>query len=397
MKRVLFISGSLGLGHVSRDLAIARELRRSRSDLEICWLAADPARSVLQEAGERLVVETDLYGNDNVQAEGRAKGNRLDLLAYAFRALMSWLRNADFVKKITDKSQFDLVVGDETYEIPVATILGRLKLRTPFVMIYDFLGMDSMSRNPLEAMGAFLWNRVWSLDHRLFDRKDNLALFIGEPEDIPDKRFGLLLPNRREYARRNYHFVGYILGFDPNDFRDSTALRSRLGYASGPLVVCSIGGTAIGKNLLELCARAYVIAKRQVEGLQMVLVCGPRLQKESLDVPPGAEVRQYVPKLYEHFAACDLAIVQAGGASTLELAALQRPFLYFPVEGHSEQELIVAGRLQRYHAGQRMSYSSSDDKSLAEAIVANVGKQVTYRKIPTNGASNAVQLMNKLV
>jgi UDP:flavonoid glycosyltransferase YjiC (YdhE family) len=397
MKRVLFISGSLGLGHVSRDLAIARELRRSRSDLEICWLAADPARSVIQEAGESLVGESDLYRNDTVQAEGSARGNRLDLLAYAFRALTSWLRNADLVKKITDKSHYDLIVGDETYEIPVATIVGRLKLRTPFVMIYDFLGMDSMSRNPLEAVGAFLWNRIWSLDHRVFDRKDNLALFIGEPEDVPDKRFGLLLPNRREYARRNYHFVGYILGFDPDDLADRAALRTRLGYGAGPLVVCSIGGTSIGKNLLELCGRAYVIAKRQVEGLQMVLVCGPRLQKEVLDVPPGAEVRQYVPKLYEHFAACDLGIVQAGGASTLELATLMRPFLYFPIAGHSEQALTVAGRLERYRAGQRMSYSSSDDESLAEAIVANIGKRVTYRKIPTNGASNAVQFINKLV
>ena len=310
---------------------------------------------------------------------------------------MSWLRDADLVRKITDKSHYDLIVGDETYEIPVATIIGRLKLRTPFVMIYDFLGMDSMSRNPLQAVGAFFWNRIWSLDHRVFDREDNLALFVGEPEDVPDRRFGLLLPNRRDYARRNYHFVGYILGFDPHDFRDRIALRSRLGYESGPLVICSIGGTAIGKNLLELCGRAYVIAKQQVEGLQMVLVCGPRLQKEALDVPPGAEVRQYVPDLYQHFAACDLAIVQAGGTSTLELAALQRPFIYFPVEGHSEQELTVAGRLERYQAGRRMSYSSSNDKSLAEAIVANIGKRVTYQEIRTNGAYNAVQLMNKLL
>ena len=310
---------------------------------------------------------------------------------------MSWLRNADLVRKITDKSHYDLIVGDETYEIPVATIIGRLKLRTPFVMIYDFLGMDSMSRNPLQAVGAFFWNRIWSLDHRVFDREDNLALFVGEPEDVPDRRFGLLLPNRRDYARRNYHFVGYILGFDPNDYRDRIALRSRLGYESGPLVICSIGGTAIGKNLLELCGRAYVIAKQQVEGLQMVLVCGPRLKKETLDVPPGAEVRQYVPDLYQHFAACDLAIVQAGGTSTLELAALQRPFIYFPVEGHSEQELTVAGRLERYQAGRRMSYSSSNDKSLAEAIVANIGKRVTYREIRTNGAYNAVQFMNRLL
>ena len=52
--RVLYVSGSIGLGHVSKDLAIARELRRARPDAEIVWLAGHPASRVLREAGERL-------------------------------------------------------------------------------------------------------------------------------------------------------------------------------------------------------------------------------------------------------------------------------------------------------------------------------------------------------
>jgi len=50
-KKVLFISGSLGLGHASRDLAIARELRRLDPEMGIAWLAAPPASSILKEAG----------------------------------------------------------------------------------------------------------------------------------------------------------------------------------------------------------------------------------------------------------------------------------------------------------------------------------------------------------
>ena len=41
-KRILFISGSLGLGHVTRDIAIANEIRSLRNDVEIRWLAAHP-------------------------------------------------------------------------------------------------------------------------------------------------------------------------------------------------------------------------------------------------------------------------------------------------------------------------------------------------------------------
>ena len=83
----------------------------------------------------------------------------------------------------------------------------------------------------------------------------------------------------------------------------------------------------------------------------MVVVCGPRFDPTTIDAPPGVDVRGYVPRLYEHFAACDVAVVQGGGTSTLELTALRRPFVYFPLEGHAEQTLVVAKRLARQGAG----------------------------------------------
>jgi predicted glycosyltransferase len=399
VKRILFVSGSLGLGHISRDLAIVRELRQYRNDLDVSWLAAEPALSVIKSAGEKLVDEIELYSSDTNRAETSAHEGQLNLLKYAFSALRSWLHNADLVKQIIKREHYDLIIGDETYELVIAIILKRLKPNIPFVMIYDFLGLDVMSGNPLENIGIYFWNRVWSLDYKVFNREKNLALFVGEPEDIPNNRFSFLLPNRRQYARNNYHFIGYILNFKPEDkaFTDKTSLRRELGYDDGPLVICSIGGTAIGKNLLELCGEAYAIAKQQIREMHMVLVCGPRLPADSLKVSQDIERRQFVPDLYKHFAACDLAIVQAGGTTTLELTALQKPFIYFPIEGHSEQEIVVAGRLQRHKAGVRMSFSNSTAKSLAEAIIININTNVEYKNVPIEGAFNAVQFINKIV
>ena len=42
MKRALFISSPIGLGHAQRDVAIAKELRALVPDLQIDWLAQDP-------------------------------------------------------------------------------------------------------------------------------------------------------------------------------------------------------------------------------------------------------------------------------------------------------------------------------------------------------------------
>jgi len=172
-------------------------------------------------------------------------------------------------------------------------------------------------------------------------------------------------------------------------------VRKKLGYGQEPLVICSIGGTSVGRELLTLCAKAYPIIKEHKPDLRMVLVCGPRLSPETLEVPQGVEVRKYVPDLFEHFAAADLAIVQGGATSTLELSALGRPFLYFPLEGHFEQA-NVADRLSRHKAGIKMRFSQTSPASLAEKILSHLGKEVRYAPIPLDGAQKAAQLTNQL-
>jgi predicted glycosyltransferase len=399
MEKILFVSGSLGLGHVLRDLAIARELRKTLGEIDIQWLAAEPASTILIQAGETLVPETDLLINDTAQAEKVAGEGKLNLLSYAFNALRAWLHNADVVKQILRNRKYDLMIGDETYEIGMALILKRLKLKIPFVMLYDFFGLDAMTNNPFEKIGMFIWNRIWSLDYTIFKQEKKVALFIGEQEDIPDTKLGFLLSNRREYAKNHYEFVGYILPFKPEEFTDKGKLRKSLGYGDNPLVICSIGGTSVGGELLKMCSKAFRIARKKIPDLNMVLVCGPRLSSESLDIPKedGLDVRQYVPDLYKHFAACDLAIVQAGGTTTLELTALQKEFIYFPIEGHSEQEIVVSSRLERHKAGIKMSYSNSNENILAEAIANNINNTVEYKQVPISGAHNVVQFVRKLL
>ena len=129
----------------------------------------------------------------------------------------------------------------------------------------------------------------------------------------------------------------------------------------------------------------------------MVLVCGPRLDPATVQTPSGVEVRRYVPRLYEHLAACDVAVVQGGGTTTLELTALRRSFVYFPLEGHFEQNLVVAKRLARHGAGERLFYSETTPETLAEAVLGQLGREANWPGIPTDGARRAAELINDLV
>ncbi len=396
-KNILYVSGSLGLGHIKRDLVIARELRTIRPDADICWVAADPATNLIEEAGERLHPEAASYANDNEPAEKAARDGQLNLLKYLMKASRDWRKNVETFDRITTGEDFDLVIGDETYELNVGFMKQPRIKRSPYVMIYDFIGLDAMTSNPMELFGIYMWNRIWSKDFKnrrvpVHDR----ALFIGEEEDVPDKTFGPMLPSRREWAQELCEFVGYVLPFDPSALHDRFGIRARLGYGDGTLIVCAIGGTAIGSELLNLCGQAFSFIKKRLGDATMILVCGPRLEAGALTVPEGVEVRSYVPDLFEHFAACDLAIVQGGGTTTLELTALKRPFIYFPIEGHFEQAQ-VAQRLDRHRAGVRMYRSQTSPRDLAEQAIATLGQETSFASIPVDGGRRAAELIAELL
>jgi UDP:flavonoid glycosyltransferase YjiC (YdhE family) len=120
----------------------------------------------------------------------------------------------------------------------------------------------------------------------------------------------------------------------------------------------------------------------------MILVLGPRIPKSSVRIPAEVEVFGHYPRLYELFASCDVAVVQCGASSTTELSALRTQFIYFPIEGHFEQEL-VASRLGRYGAGKRMSLKTTTPEMLAEAIYKLYGHPITWGYMPVDGASKA--------
>jgi predicted glycosyltransferase len=397
MKKILFVSGSLGLGHVGRDLEIAGDLRKLRPDIEISWMAESPASEILEKAGEKLLPETSLLYKSNSVLEESAKEYQANLVQWAMNVRKGWAENGEVYAKVFESHDFDLCIGDETYDILIEMVNDPSFKKCPFVVIYDFLGLDASTWNPVDHIAAYVTNRMWVKFLRSTPPLAEKSIYIGELEDVPDRGFGFMLPNRRKLAEKVCDFVGYILPADILNYKDKTKARQLLGYRDEPLVSCSIGGTSAGRSLLDLCIATYPLAKKKVPNLQMILVCGPRVPPESIKAPEGVKVLGYVPNLYRHLGAADLCIVSGGGTITLELTALEKPFLYFPLEKHFEQEVGVANVCKRHRAGVRMTASKTTPESLAEAIVSNLGKTVDYAKIPINGSEEAAKIINWLL
>jgi len=396
LKKVLFVSGSIGLGHVTRDMAIVRELRKLRPDIELHWMAGEQATMMLRNAGENVLPESDGFSDEVGIADSMATGYKLNLAQYTAKASKDWQASKVKFLEFVKHKNYDLVVGDEAWAVWFAYFENPSAKKQPFVMVYDFEKCVTVTKSPRDRMINWMLNRGWDNGLKMA-RKGQFpmeweSVFIGEPEDIPDEKLGLFLGNARE-AAKDWKFVGYALRFDPKDYSDVRAQKRKLGYGDEKLVICSKGGTGIGQDLLDLCCRSYPLIKAKIPDVRMVIVAGPSIKPEDVTVPEGVDVLGFVPNLYEYFAACDLAIVQAGGTTTVELTALKRPFIYFPLEEHWEQLGVVVPRLRRHRAGIEMRYYQTTPEKLADAVVRNIGKKIDYADIPVDGARKAAEIM----
>jgi pimeloyl-ACP methyl ester carboxylesterase len=398
-KRALYLSSPIGLGHARRDLAIARELRRLVPGLEIDWLAQDPVTRVLEAEGERVHPASAWLANESAHIEREAAEHDL----HAFQAIrrMDEILVANFMvfHDVVREQPYDLWVGDEAWELDYFLHENPEEKRAAYVWMTDFVGWLPMpDGGDREAFLTADYNAEMLEHVARFPRLRDRAVFVGNPDDVVPDRFGPGLPAIREWVEGHYDFSGYVTGFNPAGLGDREELRARLGYGRDEQVcVVTVGGSGVGGHLLRRVIAAYPEARRRVPGLRMVVVAGPRIDPASLPSHDGLEVHPYVHDLYRHLAACDLAVVQGGLTTCMELAAAGRPFLYFPLAHHFEQNFHVPHRLGRYNAGRRMEFASATPELLATAIADELGRPVDYRPVETDGATRAATLIAELL
>jgi predicted glycosyltransferase len=147
----------------------------------------------------------------------------------------------------------------------------------------------------------------------------------------------------------------------------------------------------VGAPLLRRIAEAFPLMKKQVPELRMVLVAGPRLASDAFTEHPGLEVRPYVHNLFEHLACSDLALVQGGLSTCMDLVATRRRFLSFPLERHFEQCIHVRHRLRNYCADCAVRLRELDADGLAEKALQAMHAPITYQPVETDGAARAAR------
>jgi pimeloyl-ACP methyl ester carboxylesterase/predicted glycosyltransferase len=397
-KRALYISSPIGLGHAQRDVAIADELRRLHPDLEIDWLAQHPVTKVLGAHGERIHPASQFLANESKHIESESAEHDLQCFQAIRRMDEILLANFMVFRDLVQEEDYDIWIGDEAWELDYYLHENPEEKRAGYVWLTDFVGWLPMADGgDAEAAVTADYNAEMIEHIARFPRVRDRAVFVGNPEDVVADAFGPDLPMIGDWTREHYSFAGYVTGFDPAAFADRQALRAELGYGDECVCIVTVGGSGVGSHLLRRVIDSYPLAKELVPDLHMVVVAGPRIEPGSLPSRPGLDVRAYVPELYRHLAACDIAVVQGGLSTAMELTANRRPFLYFPLRHHFEQNFHVRHRLDRYGAGRCMDFETDGPEEIAQAIAAEVIREVDYLPVETDGAARAAAMIGELL
>ncbi len=398
-KKALYLSSPIGLGHGRRDIAIARELRKLHPDLQVDWLAQDPVTRLLEVSGERIHPLSARLASESRHIE--LESGEHDLHAFQAIRRMDEVLIANFMifQDAMQEGGYDLVIADEAWDIDHYWHEHPELKKAKLAWFTDFVGFVPMpAGGDHEAFLTADYNAemIEHVERRPGVR--DLAIFVGSPEDIAPLSFGRDLPAMRDWVPRHFDFAGYIIGEHPCTFGSRAELRRSVGYRPDQRVcIVTVGGSGVGAHLIRRVLQAYPLAAARLPELRMIVVAGPRIDPASLDPPQGVEVRAFVPDLDRHLAACDLALVQGGLTTCMELTAAGTPFLYFPLKNHFEQNFHVAHRLDRYGAGKRMDYVTSTPDMIAEAMVAALQTPTRFSPVETDGAAVAARMLADLI
>jgi pimeloyl-ACP methyl ester carboxylesterase len=393
--RALMISSPIGLGHAWRDVAIATELRRLVPGLRVEWLAQPPLTTMLKACGEVIHPASKSLAPEAAHVDAEACEHEL----HAFEMLrrMDEILCANFMvfHEVVSQEHFDVWIADEAWEVDHFLHENPELKTSPYVWMSDFVGYMPMPEGgQREAFLTADYNAEMIEHVERTPSVRDLSIFIGDPQDIVPERFGPGLPLIRDWTERHFKFSGYVLPFDPAERSDIRELRRSLGYDPDcRLIVGSVGGSAVGLHLLRRIADAFRILRTRDPEVRMLLVCGPRIDPSEIEPIEGMEIAGYVHDLSRTLACCDLAVVQAGLSTTMELIANRRPFIHIPLRKHFEQNWHVAHRLRRYGAPPPTLYAEATPSILASQMLERLDSRADYEPVERGGAARAARLV----
>ena len=332
-----FFSSPIGLGHVTRDIAIVNNLK----DIGINFVTGSGAAKILKKLEFKV---NDVYSPPSFSVKDGILNNQTKWLWNYYQ----YYKNCKKIsEKILEKNNSDLIISDEDF----ASLTVAQDLEIPNILITDVLetkftkGITSFIER---KMNKSMMNIIKNCD----------VVIIPEEGDNHD----------------NIKRVGPIVR-KINCSREE--LREKFSFSKITILI-SIGGTDAGLFLIHKAIKSILKINQNIE---IVVVSGPAVNKKFLNVKNLG----FVDNLHELIFASDLVISLAGKSTIDEAKAYGTPGIFIPIKGHFEQE----------HNAKIEGFVFENINNLEMLILQKLEQK--RNKVNTDGARFASEIIKKMI
>ena len=336
MNEYSFFSSPIGLGHVTRDIAIVNNFENISTN----FISGSGAAKILKKLDYKI---QDVYNPPSFIIENGTLKNPAKWLWNYYQ----YYRDCKNIsEKLLQNDKSDLVISDEDF----ASLTVAQNIKIPTVLVTDVF-----ETHFTKGIASFI------------EKKMNKSM-----QEIIKKCDVVIFPeNGDEYD--NVKMVGPIVR-ETNSTREE--LRKKFSFEKKTILI-SIGGTSAGSFLIEKALES--ISKINQE-LDIVLVSGPAVNKKYENVKNLG----FVDNLHELIFAADVIISLAGKSTIDEAKAYGTPAIFIPIKGHFEQE----------DNAQELGFVFEDINRLQELILEKLEEKRI--QVNTTGAKTAAEIIQKL-
>ena len=337
MNIIDFFSSPIGLGHVTRDIAIVNNFQNITTN----FVSGSGAAKILENLDfnihDRYTPPSFVIKNGSLQNPAK----------WLWNYYQYYKDCKNIAKEIIQKDEPNLVISDEDF----ASISIAQEKNIPTVLITDVL--ETRFTNGIVS---------------LFEKKMNKSM-----QKMIEKCDIVIIPENGN-NQDNIKYVGPIVR-QTNFSRDE--LRQKFSFKDKTIVI-SIGGTNAGEFLIEKAIEAILKIN---QGFEIVLVSGPAVNKKFENVRNLG----FVDNLHEIIFAADLIISLAGKSTIDEAKVYGTPSIFIPIKDHFEQE----------DNAREEGFDYEDIERLDELILEKIEQK--KNQIISNGSIEASKIIKNLM
>ena len=225
--------------------------------------------AVLEARGERIHPLSAELASESAHIAAESSGHELDAFGAIRRMDEILVANFMVFHDAVTEGEYDLVIGDEAWDVDHFLHENPELKRTAFAWFTDFVGWLPMPEGgDREAFLTADYNAEMIEHVERFPRIRDRAIFVGDPDDIVPDDFGPGLPAIRDWTERHYAFAGYVTGFDPAPLLERREeIRRELGFHDDErVVIVDRRRQRGGEALLRKVVAAYPAARRATRG-----------------------------------------------------------------------------------------------------------------------------------